>query len=32
MFESLFGDIELIEKENMFSGCDSCAYQAVMAQ
>lgn len=32
MFESLFGDIELIEKENMFNGCDSCAYQAVIAQ
>ena len=32
MFESLFGDIELIEKENMFTGCDSCSYQAVIAQ
>lgn len=32
MFESLFGDIELIEKENMFSGCSSCSYQAVIGQ
>jgi predicted ArsR family transcriptional regulator len=32
MFESLFDDIELIEKENMFTGCDSCSYQAVIAQ
>lgn len=32
MFESLFGDIELIEKENMIAGCDSCSYQAVIAQ
>lgn len=32
MFQSLFGDIELIEKENMFTGCDSCSYQAVIAQ
>jgi predicted ArsR family transcriptional regulator len=32
MFESLFGEIELIEKENMFTGCDSCSYQAVIAQ
>lgn len=32
MFESLFGDIELIEKENMFTGCDSCSYQAAIAQ
>lgn len=32
MFESLFRDIELIEKENMFTGCDSCSYQAVIAQ
>lgn len=32
MFESLFGDIELIEKENMIAGCDSCSYQAIIAQ
>nr|WP_246861088.1 helix-turn-helix domain-containing protein [Bacillus sp. REN3] len=32
MFESLFGDIELIEKENMITGCDSCSYQAVIGQ
>ncbi|CAM3805372.1 helix-turn-helix transcriptional regulator [Mesobacillus zeae] len=32
MFESLFGEIELIEKENLIKGCDSCSYQAVVAQ
>jgi predicted ArsR family transcriptional regulator len=28
MFEVLFEDIELIEKDNMANGCDSCSYQA----
>lgn len=32
MFEALFDSIELIEKENMISGCDHCSYQAVVAQ
>jgi len=32
MFEALFGSIELIEKANMFSGCDSCSYQALIAK
>lgn len=31
MFESLFEDIELIEKENLIAGCDSCTYQALVA-
>lgn len=31
MFESLFDNIELIEKENIISGCESCTYQAVVA-
>lgn len=26
MIESLFEDIELIEEENMFAGCENCAY------
>ncbi|MBY0096389.1 helix-turn-helix transcriptional regulator [Mesobacillus maritimus] len=30
MFESLFGDIELIEKENLIAGCESCTYQALV--
>lgn len=30
MFEALFGSIQLIEKDNMFSGCDTCSYQAVV--
>lgn len=32
MFESIFGEIELIEKENIISGCDSCSYHALIAQ
>ncbi|PLR89504.1 helix-turn-helix transcriptional regulator [Bacillus sp. T33-2] len=32
MFESLFQNVELIEKENLLAGCDSCTYQAVIAQ
>lgn len=30
MFESLFTSIELIEKENMITGCHSCSYQALV--
>jgi predicted ArsR family transcriptional regulator len=32
MFESLFPNVELIEKANMISGCDSCSYHALVAQ
>ncbi|WP_026572468.1 helix-turn-helix transcriptional regulator [Bacillus sp. UNC438CL73TsuS30] len=28
MFEVLFSTVELIEKENMFNGCETCSYQA----
>ncbi|RSK50554.1 transcriptional regulator, partial [Bacillus canaveralius] len=28
MFESLFESVDLVEKENMLSGCESCTYQA----
>jgi predicted ArsR family transcriptional regulator len=31
MFETLFDSVELIEKDNMFTGCDTCSYQAVVA-
>lgn len=30
MFESLFDSIELVEKENIIRGCDSCSYHAVV--
>lgn len=30
MFETLFNSVELIEKENMMSGCDTCSYQALV--
>ena len=30
MFETLFDTVELVEKENMFSGCDTCSYQALI--
>lgn len=30
MFESLFSNVELIEKENIISGCKSCSYQAAI--
>jgi predicted ArsR family transcriptional regulator len=30
MFEELFDTVELIEKENMMSGCGSCSYQALV--
>lgn len=32
MFESLYDDIELVEKENLIAGCESCTYQALVAQ
>lgn len=32
MFESLFDSIELVEKENMIGGCDSCSYHAIVTQ
>ncbi|MFO1443480.1 helix-turn-helix domain-containing protein [Bacillus sp. Bva_UNVM-123] len=32
MFESLFESIELVEKENMISGCDSCSYHAIVTK
>ncbi|MDR6998733.1 helix-turn-helix domain-containing protein [Neobacillus niacini] len=28
MFEVLFSSVELVEKENMFNGCEACSYQA----
>ncbi|MED3624663.1 helix-turn-helix transcriptional regulator [Neobacillus thermocopriae] len=31
MFESLFNSVELIEMENMFTGCDTCSYQALVS-
>jgi len=31
MFEALFDTVELIEKENMFTGCDICSYQALVS-
>jgi predicted ArsR family transcriptional regulator len=30
MFEALFDSVELVEKENMFSGCATCSYQALV--
>lgn len=30
MFESLFDNVELTEKQNLLNGCDSCAYQALI--
>ncbi|CAH0346984.1 helix-turn-helix domain-containing protein [Bacillus sp. CECT 9360] len=32
LFESLFDSVELVEKENMLSGCESCSYQAILTQ
>lgn len=32
MFESLFGSVELVEKENIITGCDSCSYHAIIAK
>ena len=31
MFEALFDSVELVEKENMFTGCDTCSYQAFVS-
>ncbi|MFC0474462.1 helix-turn-helix transcriptional regulator [Robertmurraya beringensis] len=30
MFESLFNDVELLEKQNIIKGCEACAYQALI--
>ena len=30
MFGALFDSVELVEKENMFSGCETCAYQVLV--
>jgi hypothetical protein len=32
MFEALFENVELIESENMISGCHTCTYQALIAK
>ncbi|UII54839.1 helix-turn-helix domain-containing protein [Cytobacillus spongiae] len=32
MFDSLFDSAELIEKENMISGCNSCSYQVTVTK
>ncbi|WP_163969995.1 helix-turn-helix transcriptional regulator [Oceanobacillus halotolerans] len=31
MFEALFTDVELIEEENMFQGCENCSYVAKLS-
>jgi len=31
MFEALFDSVELVVKENMLEGCDTCSYQAFVA-
>ncbi len=31
MFEVLFDSVELLEKENIISGCDTCSYQAIVS-
>lgn len=31
MFEALFDSVELIEKENMLHGCNSCSYHALVS-
>lgn len=30
MFEALFSDVELVEKQNLINGCNACAYQALI--
>ena len=30
MFEALFTDVQLIEKQNIISGCDQCAYKTII--
>lgn len=32
MFEVLFNDVQLIEKQNMLSGCNNCAYKTEMKE
>lgn len=32
MFEAVFDSIELVEKENMLGGCDSCSYHAIVTK
>lgn len=31
MFESLFSSVELIEKENIITGCNNCSYQVLVS-
>ncbi|MDP4162837.1 MAG: helix-turn-helix domain-containing protein [Bacillota bacterium] len=31
MFEALFDSVELIENENMITGCETCSYQALVS-
>lgn len=31
MFEALFDSVQLIEKENMVTGCETCSYQALVS-
>ncbi len=31
MFEALFDEIELVETENMFHGCENCTYLAKLS-
>ena len=31
MFGTLFSSVQLIEKENMFAGCETCSYQALVS-
>lgn len=30
MFEALFKDVQLIEKQNIITGCDQCAYKTIV--
>lgn len=32
MFSALFEDVELVETDNMLSGCDTCSYQALVTR
>jgi predicted ArsR family transcriptional regulator len=32
MFESVFDSVDLVEKENMFDGCSSCSYRAIVTK
>ncbi|XJZ26209.1 helix-turn-helix transcriptional regulator [Bacillota bacterium Lsc_1132] len=31
MFEALFSSVQLIEKENIIAGCDTCSYHAIVS-